>query len=60
LVGTGRVLCTAAYAVNLADDIVDVLSAHQLAYALKVSVAAPKEEYLLNDVVLVGRHVYEA
>ena len=38
---------------------VDVLSAHQLADALKVATASAEEEDLLDDVVLVGRHVYE-
>ena len=38
---------------------VDVLSAHQLADALKVATASAEEEDLLDDVMLVGRHVYE-
>jgi hypothetical protein len=46
-------------AIKALDDIVDVLPTHQLADALKIAVAAAKEEYLLNDVVLVGSHVNE-
>ena len=59
LVGTGGGLAATAYAVEARDDIVDVLSAHQLADALKVATASAEEEDLLDDVVLVGRHVYE-
>lgn len=59
LVGTGGGLAATAYAVEARDDVVDVLSAHQLADALKVATASAEEEDLLDDVVLVGRHVYE-
>ena len=57
LVGTGRALGTAADAVELADDIIDVLSAHQLADALQIAVAATQEEHLLDDVVLIDGDV---
>lgn len=36
-----------------------MLSANQLADTLQVAIAAPQKEYLLNNVVLVGRHVYQ-
>jgi len=57
LVGAGGVLYATADAVEPFDDIIDVLAAHQLADTLQVAVAATKEEYLLDDVVLVGCHV---
>ena len=59
LVGTGGALHTAAYAVEAGNDVVDSLSAHQLADALQVAVTATEEEYLLDDIVLVGGHVDE-
>ena len=57
LVRTGCALCAAADAVDFPHDIIDVLTANQLADALQVAVAAAEEEYLLNDVVLVGSDV---
>ena len=57
LVGTRRALHAAADAVEATDDVVDLLAAHQLADALQVTVASAQEEYLLDDVVLVGCHV---
>jgi len=59
LVGARGALRATADAVEPFDDIVDVLAAHQLADTLQVAVAATQEEYLLDDVVLVGRHVDE-
>ena len=57
MVGAGGGLDAAADAVQFVDDVVDVLSAHQLADALEVAVASAEEENLLDDVVLVGSHV---
>ncbi len=59
LVGTGGALAATAYAVEARDDVIDMLSAHQLADALQVATASAQEEDLLDDVVLVGRHVNE-
>ena len=41
------------------NDVIDALSAHQLADALQVAVAASEEEHLLDDVVLVAGYVDE-
>lgn len=57
LVGTGGAFRATANAVQAEDDVVNLLASHQLADALQVAVAATKEEYLLDDVVLVGSHV---
>lgn len=57
LVGTGGELVAAADALQPADDIVDALSCHQLAYSLQVTVTATKEKHLLYHVVLVCRHI---
>ena len=46
--------CTAMDAIELADDIVDVLTGDQLADALQVAIATTHKEHLLDDVVLVG------
>ena len=60
LVGTRGVLCSTADAVKPTNDVVDVLAADELTDTLQVAVATSKEEYLLNDVVLVGCHVNQA
>ena len=60
LVGTAGVLGAAANAVDLADDVVDLLSAHQLADTLQVTITSTQEEYLLDHIVLVGCHVDHA
>ena len=57
LVRTGSALGAAADAVDFPHDVIDVLTANQLADALQVAVAAAEEEYLLDDVVLVGGDV---
>jgi len=57
LVWAGGVLGTAAHAVKPLDDVVNLLSAHQLTDALQIAVAASEEENLLDDVVLVSSHV---
>ena len=60
LIGARRVLGTAADTIEAADDVVDMLATHQLTDALQVTVTSAHEEHLLDDVVLVGRHVYHA
>ena len=50
-------LGTATDSADTRDDIVDLLSANQLAYSLQVAIATAKEEHLLNDVVFIGCHV---
>ena len=59
LVGTRRILRAASDAVNFADDIVDVLPAHQLTDTLQVAIATTEKEDLLDDVILVCRNVNE-
>ena len=59
LVWTGGALSTTADAVQAGDDVVDALTSYQLADALQVAIAAPQEEYLLDDVVFVGCDVNE-
>ena len=59
LVGARCAFCTATYAVEALDDIVNMLPTHQRADALQVSVAASKKEHLLDDVVLISSHVDE-
>ena len=59
LVGTRGALVSTTNAVNAGDDIVDLLTTHQLADALEVAVTAAQEEDLLDDVVLVGSYVDE-
>ena len=58
LIGARRVLRTAADTIEAADDVVDMLATYQHTDALQVAVTSAQEEYLLNDVVLVGRRVY--
>ena len=58
LIGARRVLGTAADTIKATDDVVDMLAAHQHTDALQVAVTSTQEEHLLDDVVLVGRHVY--
>lgn len=60
LVGTRGVLCSTTDAVKPTNDVVDVLAADELTDTLQVAVATSKEEYLLDDVVLVGCHVNQA
>lgn len=57
LVGTRCAFSATANAVKLANDIIDMLSAHQLAHTLEVAIATTQEKHLLDDVILVGRHV---
>ena len=59
MVWTGGALSTTADAVQAGDDVVDALTSYQLADTLQVAIAAPQEEYLLDDVVFVGCDVNE-
>ena len=59
LIGARGAAHTAMDAIELADDIVDVLTGHQLADALQVAITASYEEDLLDNVVLIGRHIYQ-
>ena len=54
LVGAGGVLRTAADAFQTRDDIVYFLSLDKFADALQVTWAAACEEYLLDNVILIG------
>ena len=57
LVGARCTFCAAADAVELADDIVNVLSSYQLAYSLQIAVAATLEIHILNNTVIGSRNV---
>jgi len=57
LVGARGVLGTTADAVNLLHNIIDMLSSNQLADTLQVPITTSEEEYLLDDVVLIGSHI---
>ena len=57
LVWAGSSFDATADAVELVDNVVNLLASHQLADALKVAIATAKEEHLLNDVVFIGCHV---
>ena len=57
LVGARGGLPATADAVEFADDIVNLLTHHQGADALQVAVAALDEIHLLDDIIIVSRHV---
>ena len=57
LIGARGAAHTAMDAIELADDIVDVLTDDQLADALQIAIATTHKEYLLDDIVLVGSDV---
>ena len=59
LVGAGGRLRATADAIDALDDIVNLLTSNQLADALQIAIATAQEEYLLDDVVLVGSDVYQ-
>lgn len=59
LVRTRRPLRTTTDSVQTAHHVVDMLAAHQLADALQITVTTTQEEHLLDDIVLVGRHINE-
>ena len=54
LVGTGGAFRTAADAFQTRNDIVYFLSLDKFADALQVAWAAACEEYLLDDIILIG------
>ena len=59
LVGTGGALGATADTVETADDVVNLLTLHQQTDALQVTMTTTQEENLLDNVVLVGRHINE-
>lgn len=59
LVGAGGGFVAAADAAQFGDYVVDFLACDEAADALQVAVAATEERDLLDDVVVVGRHVDE-
>lgn len=59
LVGAGGGFVAAADAAQFGDYVVDSLACDEAADALQVAVAATEERDLLDDVVVVGRHVDE-
>lgn len=57
LVGARCGLVATANAVETSDDIINLLTNDQFAYTLKVTVATSDKEHLLNDAVVVRRHI---
>ena len=57
LVGTGGGFIAAADAVKFLDDVVDFLAGYQAADTLQVAVAAAIEGDLLDDAVVIHRHI---
>ena len=59
LVGAGGGLAAAADAVEFGDDVVDFLAGDQAADALEVSIASAIKEDLLNNALVIDRHIDE-
>ena len=59
LVGAGGGLSSAADAVEFLDDVVDFLADDQAADTLEVSVASAYEEDLLDNALVIDRHIDE-
>ena len=59
LVGAGGGFVTAADAAQFGDYVVDSLAGDETADTLQITVAAAEERDLLDDVVIVDRHVDE-
>ena len=59
LVRTRRSFNATANAIQASNHIVNLLTSHQLADALQVSITPTQKEYLLDDVVLIGSHIYQ-
>lgn len=59
LVGAGGGFVAAADAAQFGDYVVDSLAGDETADTLQITVAATKERDLLDDVVVVSRHVDE-
>lgn len=59
LVGAGGGFVAAADAAEFGDYVIYLLAGDETADALQVAIAATEERDLLDDVVIVGRHVDE-
>jgi len=59
LVGTGCGLCTATDAVELADDILGLHSAHQLTQSFCVTVASAVEIAVRDTALIIKGHINE-
>ena len=59
LVGTRRRFIAAADAIQFANDIVDFLTCHQTTDSLQVTVATAIKGDLLDDAVVINRHIDE-
>ena len=59
LVGTGCGLCTATDAVELADDVLGLHSAHQLTQSLCVTVASTVEIAVRDTALIIEGHINE-
>ena len=57
LVRTGGPLRSASDAIQSGDHVVDLLSPHKLADALQITITTTQEEYLLDDIVLIGCYI---
>jgi hypothetical protein len=57
LVGATGILCSATDSVYFLDDIINLLSSHQLAYSLEIAIATSKKKHLLDDIILIASHI---
>ena len=57
LIRAGSSFRSATDAVQTRNHIINLLSPHQLANALQITITPTQEEHLLDDVVLIGRHI---
>lgn len=57
LVRAGGRLRATADAVELSDDIINMLATNEAADALQIAVASTQEKHLLDDVILVGSDI---
>ena len=59
LIGARRRLRSTTDAIQAFHHVIYFLTSHQLADALQITVTATQEEYLLDDVMLVGCYIYK-
>ena len=59
LIRAGGSLRSTSDAVQSGNHVVNLLTPHQLADALQITITPTQEEHLLDDVVFIGRHIYQ-
>ena len=57
LIRTRSSFRSTADAIKTSDNIVNLLTTNQFANALKIAVTTTNKEYLLDYIILIGRHV---